>query len=140
MPPLQHPYADQRGRADVYEALTEQAALPAPSRRLRRKLWEYNSPSPQFSAGDIDAAWEQPRSVEETGGSAPTPNRSVVDERGDASRAHADGERPGFDRQMLERDWRRWEIYPAAPLPDPGDDEEDEDDHDFPNEDDEDWE
>ena len=75
------------------------------------------SVSPELSAGDPDARWDQAESSgEETaGGSAPTPGQDVVDEIGRAiGITYQDGEPLRIYEKEHERDVHRWELDPAS--------------------------
>jgi len=75
------------------------------------------SVSPELSAGDIDARWDQAESgFEETaGGSSPTPDQDLVDEIGKAvGVTYADGETLRVGEKEEDRDRHRWELDPAS--------------------------
>jgi hypothetical protein len=75
------------------------------------------SVSPQLSAGDVDARWDQAESGgEETpGGSSSTPGQDVVDEIGRAiGVTYQEGEPLRVGRKEEERDEHRWELDPAS--------------------------
>jgi uncharacterized protein DUF6335 len=132
--PIRSPYLPTRLTEQILQDLDESIAMPAHGHRLRRELWEYHSQSPRLSGHEIDAARERADADKDTvGGSAPTPDRGIVDEP------------PSFDRQLLERDWHRWKFNPVAEQGDPGDDEDEDwdegdDKDDFLDDEDEDWE
>jgi hypothetical protein len=75
------------------------------------------SVSPELSAGDVDARWDQAESSgEETaGGSAPTPDQNVVEEFGKAVGVTYEEEEPlSVGRKEEQRDEHRWELDPAS--------------------------
>jgi hypothetical protein len=75
------------------------------------------SKSPQVSAGDLDAAWEDvDGSGEETvGGSTPTPDQDVVDELGQVvGLTYNDDEPLNGEEKLRRRDRHRWELNPAS--------------------------
>ena len=75
------------------------------------------SVSPELSAGDVDARWDQAESSgdETPGGSAPTPDMQVVDEIGRAiGLTYQEGEPLRIGRKEGERDEQRWELDPAS--------------------------
>jgi hypothetical protein len=69
-----------------------------------------------LSGGDLDAAWDQPDSGEETvGGSNPTPDQDVVEEIGQALGLTYEDEEPVLPEEKLrKRDRERWELHPAS--------------------------
>ena len=94
---------EQETRPDRNEALS-----------LRTRLHENAPASPELSGGDVDAAWEQGDSGEETvGGSAPTPDQDRVDEIGAAVGVTYDDAEPLHDK-LAERDHKRWELDPRS--------------------------
>ena len=75
------------------------------------------STTPELSAGDVDARWDQAESggEETAGGSAPTPDQDVVDEIGKAvGVTYQDGEPLRVGLKEQERDEHRWELDPAS--------------------------
>lgn len=80
---------------------------------LVEKLREHHSESPQLSAGDVDAAWDQANDAgEETvGGTAVTPDQDVVDEIGEAlGITYEDDEPLQTADKIAKRDQERWEL------------------------------
>lgn len=69
-----------------------------------------------LSGGDLDAAWDQAASGEETvGGSSPTPDQDIVDEIGEALGVrYEDGEPLHTTEKIEQRDAERWELHPAS--------------------------
>jgi uncharacterized protein DUF6335 len=69
-----------------------------------------------LTGGDIDAAWDQAASGEETvGGSNPTPDQDIVDEIGRAAGVnYEDAEPLDMTEKVERRDERRWELHPAS--------------------------
>ncbi|HSF70012.1 MAG TPA: DUF6335 family protein [Nitrospira sp.] len=69
-----------------------------------------------LTGGDIDAAWDQAASGEETvGGSNPTPDQDIVDEIGRAAGvSYEDAEPLDMTEKVERRDERRWELHPAS--------------------------
>ncbi|HXG59293.1 MAG TPA: DUF6335 family protein [Thermoanaerobaculia bacterium] len=75
------------------------------------------SVTPELSAGDLDARWDQAEaSGEETvGGSVPTPDQDMVDEIGRAAGVtYQEGEPLRVGEKEEERDRHRWELDPAS--------------------------
>ena len=73
-------------------------------------------PDAVLTGGDVDAAWDQAASGEETvGGSTPTPDQDLVDEIGAAAGVSYDDVEPLDMSEKLERpDDERWELDPAS--------------------------
>jgi hypothetical protein len=71
--------------------------------------------TPQLTGGDIDAAWDQSDSGEESvGGSTPTPDQDVVDDLGAAAGIIYPDEHPLALDKAEARDDERWELDPAS--------------------------
>ena len=73
-------------------------------------------PDAVLTGGDIDAAWDQAASGEETvGGSTPTPDQDIVDEIGRAAGvSYEDAEPLNMSEKIERRDDERWELNPAS--------------------------
>ena len=73
-------------------------------------------PDAVLSGGDVDAAWDQAASGEETvGGSTPTPDQDIVDEIGLAAGvSYEDAEPLDMSDKIDQRDDQRWELHPAS--------------------------
>jgi uncharacterized protein DUF6335 len=75
------------------------------------------SQSPELSAGDVDARWDEAESSgdETAGGSSPTPDQEVVDEIGKAiGVTYQEGEPLRVGDKEEDRDKHRWELDPAS--------------------------
>jgi hypothetical protein len=72
--------------------------------------------SPRLSGGDVEAAWDQSDSGEETvGGSSPTPDQDQVDALGQAAGVTYSDDEPLHTTEKVERrDDKRWELDPAS--------------------------
>jgi len=82
---------------------------------LLRDMDLHNATSPELSGGDVDAAWDDADSGEETvGGSSPTPDQDVVDELGAAAGLTFNEEEPLGTEKLERRDDERWELDPAS--------------------------
>lgn len=105
---------------DIEEDFAERQKLANGGRDiLLEKLEEHNSLSPRISGGDIDAAWQDANVAgdEAVGGSVSTPDQDVVDELGEAAGLKYEDDEPlDYDRKVLERDRKRWELDPASAL------------------------
>src|SRR6185503_16927349 len=73
-------------------------------------------PEAVLTGGDLDAAWDQAASGEETvGGSTPTPDQDIVDEIGLAAGvSYEDAEPLDMSDKIERRDDERWELHPAS--------------------------
>jgi hypothetical protein len=102
--------------SEVLEEFVEAGKLTSGCQLLMKELREHHSKSPELSAGDIDAAWDQADAGEETvGGSSPTPDQDVVDQLGGAvGLIYEDDEPLDTEEKIAKRDYRRWELNPAS--------------------------
>jgi hypothetical protein len=94
---------------------------PSAARSGRRELQEarreHNEVSPDLTAGDVDANWEDAYSVgdEAPGGDNPTPDQDRVDDIGKALGVqYEDNEELKASDKIAERDKHRWELDPAS--------------------------
>jgi hypothetical protein len=103
-------YTDDKEIEDVFE---ERQKLDSGGRqKLENKLDQYHAQSPELTADDVDAAWEDSivSGDESVGGMAPTPDQDVVDEIGGAlGLTYEDDEPLGGEEKILERDRHRLE-------------------------------
>jgi hypothetical protein len=86
-------------------------------RELREARLEHNEVSPDITAGDVDADWEDAYSVgdEAPGGDNPTPDQDRVDDIGKALGVqYEDNEELKASDKIAERDRKRWELDPAS--------------------------
>jgi hypothetical protein len=84
---------------------------------LREARLEHNEVSPDITAGDVDASWEDAYSVgdEAPGGDNPTPDQDRVDDIGKALGVqYEDNEELKASDKIAERDRKRWELDPAS--------------------------
>jgi hypothetical protein len=84
---------------------------------LRETRREHNEVSPELTAGDVDADWEDAYSVgdEAPGGDNPTPDQDRVDDIGKALGVqYEDNEELKAADKITERDKHRWELDPAS--------------------------
>jgi hypothetical protein len=94
---------------------------PSAARSGRHELAEsrreHNEASPDLTAGDVDADWEDAYSVgdEAPGGDNPTPDQDRVDDIGKALGVqYDDNEELKAADKIAERDKHRWELDPAS--------------------------
>src|SRR6185503_245559 len=107
-------------RLEPMQGLTDSrmvAAARAGHDELRAELKRHTQTSPELTAGDIDARWQDAYSVgdEAPGGDNPTPDQDRVDDIGKALgiQYNDDEELQGGD-EVTERDKHRWELDPAS--------------------------
>ena len=94
---------------------------PSAARSGRHELAEsrreHNEVSPDLTAGDVDADWEDAYSVgdEAPGGDNPTPDQDRVDDIGKALGVqYDDNEELKASDKIAQRDKHRWELDPAS--------------------------
>ena len=94
---------------------------PSAARSGRHELAEsrreHNEVSPDLTAGDVDADWEDAYSVgdEAPGGDNPTPDQDRVDDIGKALGVqYEDNEELKASDKIAQRDKHRWELDPAS--------------------------
>ncbi|MEB3830697.1 DUF6335 family protein [Phormidium sp. CCY1219] len=86
-------------------------------RSMENKMQQYNATGPELSGGDVDAAWSEAENTGEevVGGTAPTPDKNVVDELGAAVGLERDDRQPiQTEDRMEQRDSDRWELDPQS--------------------------
>jgi hypothetical protein len=107
---------DYTASPEVLADFAERQELDTGAHLLRRRLEEHHSLSPDISADDIDAAWDEAGVGEETvGGTAPTPDQDQVDEIGEAAGlTYEDDEPLHTGDKLAERDRHRWELNPES--------------------------
>ena len=84
---------------------------------LKESRREHNEVSPDLTAGDVDADWEDAYSVgdETPGGDNPTPDQDIVDDIGKALGVeYQDNEELRASDKVAARDKKRWELDPAS--------------------------
>jgi hypothetical protein len=83
---------------------------------LRAELKHHTETSPDLTAGDLDAKWQDAYAVgdEAPGGDNPTPDQDRVDDIGKALGINTG--RPGTQGgdEVRKRDRHRWELDPAS--------------------------
>jgi hypothetical protein len=103
---------------EIREEFEERQQIHVGSKSLYRQLKQHNYESPELTAGDIDAAWQESDVGDETPGGlhpAPTPDQDVVDDIGKAvGVTYADDEPLHTVEKIRNRDVHRWELDPAS--------------------------
>jgi hypothetical protein len=94
---------------------------PSAARSGRHELFEtrheHTEVSPEITAGDVDADWEDAyaNGDEAPGGDNPTPDQDRVDDIGKALGVeYEDNEELKASDKIAERDRKRWELDPAS--------------------------
>jgi hypothetical protein len=104
--------------ATDHETLVIYNLAKAGAKRMERDLGRYNSVSPELTAGDVDADWQDAEvSGEETpGGHAMTPDQDNVDELGRAVGIEfQDNQELRTHTEVLaKRDRHRWELNKSS--------------------------
>ena len=98
---------------EIEASLAERQDLGHVSPSLLKKLENHHAESPELSAGDVDAAWDQANDAgEETvGGTAVTPDQDSVDAIGEAlGLTYEDDEPLHTADKLAKRDEERWEL------------------------------
>jgi hypothetical protein len=115
----------EKKEVDADEVIREYVESPTPEADANQTKMEWYEQASQDTAvpdeavlagGDIDAAWDQAASGEETvGGSSPTPDQDLVDEIGKAAGVDYQDAEPLQPAEKVERrDEQRWELHPAS--------------------------
>jgi hypothetical protein len=83
---------------------------------LIEELEEHHATSPNLSAGDLDARWDEADVGDETaGGTAATPDQDMVEEFGEAyGISYEDDEPLHTEEKLAKRDQQRWELDPDS--------------------------
>ncbi len=112
--------AAERGEVEETPTLDDSRLL-ASARSGRRELNEalrlHTEATPDLTAGDIDARWEDAYAVgdEAPGGDNPTPDQDRVEDIGRAlGLTYEDNEELEGGEKIVERDRHRWELDPAS--------------------------
>jgi hypothetical protein len=96
---------------EVLEDFAERQEMPTDEQGLFRRLREHHDETPQLSAGDVDAAWDQSDVGDETASAEPTPDKDIVDEIGAAlGVTYEDDEELDFAEKVYRRDEERYEL------------------------------
>jgi hypothetical protein len=115
----------EKKEVDADEVIREYVESAMPEEDANQTKMEWYEQASQDTAvpdqavlagGDIDAAWDQAASGEETvGGSSPTPDQDLVDEIGKAVGVdYQDAEPLQMTEKVERRDEQRWELHPAS--------------------------
>jgi hypothetical protein len=86
-------------------------------KELQGTLLDHPEVSPEITAGDVDADWQEAYAVgdEAPGGDNPTPDQDRVDDIGKALGVqYEDNEELKGSDKIAARDRRRWELDPAS--------------------------
>lgn len=107
--------------ADAFIELSEDSRLTSSARaghdELRSELRQHTEASPELTAGDVDAKWQDAYALgdEAPGGDNMTPDQDRVDDIGKAlGIEYADDEELMGGEEVTARDEHRWELDPAS--------------------------
>jgi hypothetical protein len=101
------------GLADDRQVLAARSG----SDELRQRLKLHTETSPEITAGDVDAKWEDAYATgdETPGGDNPTPDQDRVDDIGKAlGISYAEDQELQGGEEVTKRDRHRWEFDPAS--------------------------
>src|SRR5512135_2943649 len=106
---------DESTDAEVLESFAQDQQLDQSSSLLKRRRQQHTAESPELSAGDIDATWDEADGEEAGGGTTATPDENVVDEIGQAiGLSYSDTEPLHTDDKLEHREHDRWELNPES--------------------------
>jgi hypothetical protein len=96
---------------EVLEDFAERQEMPTDEQNLFRQLREHHAETPQLSAGDLDARWDQSGVGDDLPSAEPTPDQDIVDEIGGAlGVTYDDDEELDFAEKVHRRDVDRYEL------------------------------
>ena len=111
------PEAEDEAFNDVSEDSRLMSSARAGHDELRSELKQHTESSPEMTAGDVDAKWQDAYALgdEAPGGDNMTPDQDRVDDIGKAlGIEYADDEELLGGEELVERDEHRWELDPAS--------------------------
>lgn len=107
--------------AEMFNDVNGDARLMSAARaghdELRSEMKKHTESSPEMTAGDVDAKWQDAYALgdEAPGGDNMTPDQGRVDDIGKAlGIEYADDEELLGGDELIERDEHRWELNPAS--------------------------
>ncbi|MGB8644280.1 MAG: DUF6335 family protein [Anaerolineae bacterium] len=100
---------------DVLESFAQDQELDQGSMLLKRRRQQHTAESPELSADDMDATWDDADGEEAGGGATLEPDENVVDEVGGAiGLSYSDTEPLHTDAKLEQREHDGWELNPDA--------------------------
>lgn len=111
------PEAEEETFTNASEDARMMSAARAGHDELRSELKQHTESSPELTAGDVDAKWQDAYALgdEAPGGDNMTPDQGRVDEIGKAlGIEYADDEELLGGDELVERDEHRWELDPES--------------------------
>ena len=101
---------------EILDDFAERQMMPTDEQGMMRRMRQHHSESPEQTAGDVDAAWDQAEDVgDETPSAEPMPGHDRVDEMGEALGVTYDDDEPlEFAEKVWQRDEERWELDPES--------------------------
>lgn len=101
--------------AEVRESFAQDQQLDHGGELAKRRLQQHTDESPELSAGDMDATWDDANGEEAGSGTTSTPDENVVDEVGGAvGISYSDTEPLNTNEKLDQRDHERWDLNPAS--------------------------
>jgi hypothetical protein len=101
--------------AEVLESFAQDQQLDHGGELAKRRLQQHTDESPELSAGDTDATWDDANGEEAGSGTTSTPDENVVDEVGGAvGISYSDTEPLNTDEKLEQREHDRWDLNPAS--------------------------
>jgi hypothetical protein len=108
---------EERLESNPFEDARITSSARAGRGEMLRSLSDHTETSPDLTAGDLDAKWDDAYAVgdEAPGGDNPTPDQDRVDDIGKAlGVTYQEGEELQGSEKVVERDKHRWELDPAS--------------------------
>lgn len=101
---------------EILDDFAERQMMPTDEQGLMRRMRQHHSESPEQTAGDVDAAWDQAEDAgDETPSAEPMPDHDRVDEIGEAlGVTYEDDEELDFAAKVWQRDEDRFELDPES--------------------------
>lgn len=111
------PEAEEDNFTEVSDDSRLMSSARAGHDELRSELKQHTESSPELTAGDVDAKWQDAYALgdEAPGGDNMTPDQDRVDDIGKAlGIEYADDEELQGGQELVARDEHRWELDPAS--------------------------
>lgn len=106
---------DELTGAEVRESFAQDQELDHGGELAKRRLQQHTDESPELSAGDMDATWDDADGEEAGSGATSTPDENVTDEVGGAvGISYSDSEPLNTNERLEQRDHDRWDMNPAS--------------------------
>jgi hypothetical protein len=100
---------------EVRESFAQDQQLDHSGELAKRRLQQHTDESPELSAGDMDATWDDADGEEAGSGTTSTPDENVIDEVGGAvGISYSDTEPLNTDEKLERLEHDRWDLNPAS--------------------------